>query len=110
MIDGATQQTIVIDYDGTWTLDPIAFAAFARMMRGRGHRVIVITARATGHGEVERETSAHVDRVLFSRGAPKRDCAVENGESVSVWIDDDPESIGASPMTQALRGDARRWE
>lgn len=86
--------TFAIDYDGTWTADPEAFRAFASLLRRRGHRVLLVTARVSGHGEVERECSTYVDRVLFSGAAYKRECCEANGEAVHVWIDDMPGMIG----------------
>lgn len=86
--------TIAIDYDGTWTADPEAFAAIANLLRRRGHRVIIVTARVSGHGEVQRECSPHVDRILTSGAAYKRDHAEAHGERVSIWIDDMPGMIG----------------
>ena len=86
--------TYSIDYDGTWTSDPEAFRAFSALLRRRGHRVLVITARVSGHGEVERECGPFVDRVLFSGANYKREHARAHGEIVHVWIDDMPEMIG----------------
>lgn len=89
---------VAIDYDGTWTADPEAFAAFASLLRRRGHRVLLVTARASGHREVLEACAAHVDRVLFSGGGYKREhCEIE-GEFVSIWIDDMPAMIGPAPV------------
>ena len=89
--------TIAIDYDGTWTADPEAFTAIATMLRRRGHRVLLVTARVTGHAEVEREAGPHVDRVLFSGAAFKRDHCASAGEAVDIWVDDNPEMVGIAP-------------
>lgn len=103
--------TWAIDYDGTWTADPEAVAAFAALLRRRGHRVIVVTARASGHGEVMREASAHVDRVLFSGPTLKAVYAASQGESVQVWLEDNPEMVGSDvdvvrwKMSQLGEGD-----
>ena len=86
--------TFAIDYDETWTADATAFEAFSALLRRRGHRVIIITARVSGHGEVLRECEKHVDRVLFSGAQYKREIAAEHGESVAIWIDDRPGMIG----------------
>lgn len=89
-----TGRTFAIDYDGTWTADPEAFRAIATMLRRRGHRVLLVTARVSGHGEVERETAQHVDRVLFCGAEYKREHCAAVGESVDVWVDDMPGMIG----------------
>jgi hypothetical protein len=86
--------TFAIDYDATWTADPEAFAAFASLLRRRGHRVIVITARVSGHWEVEHACRPVVDEVYFSGASYKREHAEANGETVDIWIDDMPGMIG----------------
>jgi hypothetical protein len=94
--DAQPSRTFAIDYDGTWSADPTAFAAFAALLRRRGHRVIIVTARVGGRGEVERECRPHVDAIVFSGANYKREAAAASGETVHVWIDDRPEMIGCS--------------
>jgi len=91
---GHRSRTFAIDYDGTWSADPVAFRGFASELRARGHRVLLITARVSGHGEVNRECLDHVDRVLFSGAEYKREYAARFGETVDIWIDDNPGMIG----------------
>ncbi len=71
-----------------------AFAAFANLLRRRGHRVIIVTARVSGVGEVYYRCEKHVDRILSSGADYKRDYAEAHGEKVSIWIDDMPGMIG----------------
>jgi ribonucleotide monophosphatase NagD (HAD superfamily) len=94
----AAMITVAIDYDGTWTADPEAFAAFANLLRKRGHRVIIVTARATNYAEVVKAVGKSVDRVIGTSGAAKRSYCEACGESVSIWIDDMPEMIVASVL------------
>jgi hypothetical protein len=50
---------------------------------------------ADGHGGgLERECSPHVDRLLFSGAAYKREWCEAKGETVNVWVDDMPGMIG----------------
>lgn len=86
--------TIAIDYDGTWTADPELFRFIAARSWARGHRVLVVTARVSGHGEVTRECEPYVDRVLFSGAEYKRAHCDAMGEKVDIWIDDMPGMIG----------------
>ena len=88
--------TFAIDYDGTWSADPEAFIAFSSILRQRGHRVIIVTARVAGRGigEVWKYCEAHVDRILSSGADYKRDYAESQGEKVDIWIDDMPGMIG----------------
>ena len=95
--------TFAIDYDATWTVDPEAFRAFAALLRRRGHRVLLVTARVSGHAEVELETGAHVDRVIFSGAELKRVTCERLGEKVGVWIDDNPEMVGSDVDVEAMR-------
>jgi hypothetical protein len=89
--------TYAIDYDGTWTSDPEAFRAFASLLRRRGHTVIIVTSRATGEAEVERECRPYVDGIVLAGRAWKRHAAENAGYKVNVWIDDMPEMIGRAP-------------
>ncbi len=88
---------ISIDFDETWTQDPDAWRAFARLLRGRGHTVIVTTNRypiPIGVQEVYRAvaTSAVAD-IIFAGAKPKREAARERGHRVDVWVDDAPEMV-----------------
>ena len=87
-------KTFAIDFDGTWTADPEAFKEIAKILKLNGHRVIIVTARISGSGVVERECGAFVDRILFSGAEYKRDFCEKNGEKVNIWIDDMPGMIG----------------
>ena len=90
--------TYAIDYDGTWTSDVEAFKAFASLLRRRGHTVIIVTSRASGGTEVERECKAHVDEIIFAGRSWKRAAAERAGYKPDVWIDDMPEMIGRPPQ------------
>jgi hypothetical protein len=88
---------ISIDFDGTWTRDPPAWRAFAKMLDRRGHTVIVTTNRYDVpffSGQVRRAvgTSA-VREVIFAGAKPKRQAARERGYKVDVWVDDIPEMV-----------------
>ena len=92
-----TSWTYAIDYDGTWTSDPIAFRAFATLLRRRGHKVVIVTARVSGQGEVREACMEYVDDIVWSTGMPKREAAERAGFTVKVWIDDMPEMIVRGP-------------
>lgn len=92
-MNNVTLITFAFDYDETWTLDPIAFAMMAEGLRDLGHRVLLVTARATGHAEVLDACELYVDRVIFTPGVPKRVECKRLGERVDVWVDDKPEMV-----------------
>jgi hypothetical protein len=98
-------KTFAIDFDGTWTADAESFQAFAAMLRERGHRVLIVTARVGGRGlgEVYFHCEKHVDRILSSGAEYKREHCEANGERVDVWVDDMPGMIGPDiPLIGAM--------
>lgn len=88
--------SIALDYDGTVTSDPVGFQALAKLLRGRGHRIRVVTMR------YESECLNDPDFVSFAqacggfiatgRRAKKEYCA-SIGHTFHVWIDDNPEAV-----------------
>jgi len=92
-------KTISIDFDGTLTDIPEALALLAASLKSQGHRVIVITRRyetEENQAKVYRhivDNKIAVDRVVFAGPLCKRTAASMVGESVDIWIDDQPESI-----------------
>lgn len=89
-------KTFGVDYDGTWSSDPDAFEAIAALLISRGHRVVVVTARASGHVQVRRAVGSCVHRVIFTSGRPKRAYCAMQDEHIDIWIDDMPEMIVSS--------------
>lgn len=86
---------IAIDFDDTWTADPLGFRMFVESMTARGHRFVCITARnefAQWTSEV-RVAMEPLMPVLFTNGKPKRAAAEAAGYKVDIWIDDMPEMI-----------------
>lgn len=88
---------VSIDFDGTWTEDPVAWRAFAKMLVRRGHTVIVTTNRddIPGFSNEVYETvgTSAVKEVIFAGAKPKRQAARERGYKVDVWVDDMPEMV-----------------
>lgn len=89
--------TIAIDYDGTYTVDPVLWEEFAKSARARGHNVICMTARYTppNHDNLRMPTFP----VVCTGGKQKRDYAELAELTIDIWIDDMPETI-----TRASRG------
>lgn len=86
---------IAIDFDDTYTLDPAMWTFFEEFARGRGHRVILCTARADLREErldVDAIVPSHIERV-YCNGDYKRRVCKERGINVDVWIDDAPDYI-----------------
>lgn len=73
---------IALDWDGTHTLDPDFWDAFARLAKQYGHEVALVTARGPG------EHIEHFLPVVYCSRTPKR-----GHFAADVWIDDAPELI-----------------
>lgn len=80
-----------LDYDDTYTRDPILWDIFISNARSRGHTVYVVTMRYEGEGsQVIAALNDKVDKIFFTGRKAKYDFMVEQGIMVNVWIDDMP--------------------
>ncbi|WP_020396618.1 hypothetical protein [Thiolinea disciformis] len=88
---------IAFDFDGTWTADPATFKAIAEQCQQAGHSCVCITQRAKDDDQQTLENSiGTVMPILYAAGKPKRTVAQEHGLTVDVWLDNQPETIGAA--------------
>lgn len=79
---------IALDYDGTYTRDPVFWGSFISQCRGHGHEVRIVTAR----------TEAMIDfdvglPIIACGFVPKRTFCNQLGWFPDIWIDDQPEFI-----------------
>jgi DNA-binding LacI/PurR family transcriptional regulator len=82
-----------LDYDDTYTRDPVLWDAFIYNARARGHTVLVVTMRYDVPHEADpvRKALTHkVDGFFFTGRKAKRPFMASKGVNVSVWIDDQP--------------------
>lgn len=80
-----------LDYDNTYTRDPVFWDAFIDMAKRHGHRVYCVTMRSPAEGEeVRRYLSHQVEQILFTSRQNKHDFCFMNRVSIDVWIDDMP--------------------
>lgn len=84
--------TIAIDFDDTYTADPVLWDRFIANAKARGHKVIIVTCRCKTD---ENREVVKVDGcvVLFTNLGSKQKFMTEAGCKVDVWIDDDPGCI-----------------
>jgi hypothetical protein len=92
-----TKMNISIDYDDTYTKDPLLWNWFAQEALNRGHKVYCVSARGTQHMDDPKMT---IGRVIgaencFGTGLrPKRHFMHHVHKiNIDVWIDDMPEMI-----------------
>lgn len=88
------QQTFAIDYDRTYAAAPALWNQFIAAAQLAGHRVLICTGRAFAPVILSDDLEVHC-----TAGQAKRDYLRDLGIDVSVWIDDDPESITQNDTT-----------
>lgn len=80
---------IALDFDETYTADPVLFTQFAALARKAGHTVIVATMRYEHEGdEVSKELGWLP--IHFTGRKAKRQFLASKGIHPDVWIDDNP--------------------
>lgn len=87
-----------IDFDDTYTRDPILWDEFITRAQERGHTVYCITAREPikqFKDEVYESIGLLVgkDNCLFTNAMAKAKYAFEKGVFIDVWIDDLPSNV-----------------
>lgn len=94
---------IAIDYDETYTKDPILWDAFIKNAISRGHTVYCVTARGEKYGgdEVKQDLGNLVHGCYFTDGKQKEKFMLQNNIFVHVWIDDCPLSIVDKSMKES---------
>ena len=107
-----------IDYDETYTADPITFRALISLLLGLGHTVVMVTGREDipGFNEQPRDAMASFNDVLedgvhviFAGGRWKDVAAREAGYVVDVWIDDNPTYIKPPQTLRETLADLRKY-
>jgi hypothetical protein len=85
---------IALDYDETYTKDPIFWDQVISLATSRGHSVICTTMRYRSEGEeVIRDLSGKVENIIFTERNAKQEFVNNCGYMPSVWIDDNPSFI-----------------
>jgi hypothetical protein len=86
-----------IDYDDTYTRDPLGWELALRLLMQRGHKVWCVSARHQNH-MVEAQESIGLligaDHCVGTNGVAKRDYLFKvHGVYADVWIDDMPDTV-----------------
>lgn len=82
---------ISLDYDDTYTRDPVLFNTVIRLMSSRGHKVYCVTMRTPEEGaEVHANLSGLVHGIIFTSRKAKKEFCFNMGININVWIDDSP--------------------
>lgn len=82
---------ISLDYDNTYTTDPVMWDAIVNMMKRHGHKVYVVTMRTPEEGyEVTQYLGDKVEDIIFTSRKGKMDFVQAKNISIDIWIDDMP--------------------
>ena len=83
---------ICLDFDGTYTLDPVFWDQVIALAHRHGHEVICATMRHEAHeGDAVHEALAHqVSAIHFTDRRAKQPTLAERNVHPDVWIDDSP--------------------
>lgn len=92
---GPKPLTIAIDYDDTFTADPLLFEYFMMESAGRGHKVICVTARHyTPENKEELKSELPKGTLIYFTGhRSKMEYMAEQGIIPNIWIDDQPKVV-----------------
>lgn len=97
---------ISLDYDDTYTRDPLLWNWFVAQALERGHDVYCVTARNPSQLDEVEFTLGRVllpGHIIATSQQPKRPFVNQMGVTIDVWIDDMPEMIGEVQLLRGLK-------
>ncbi len=90
---------IAIDYDDTYTRDPLMWVNIIAFFKRRGHMVYCVTSRSYhASSPVIIDLGNKVDEIYYTNGKAKQPFMFAQGIRIDVWIDDNPLSIVDIPL------------
>lgn len=88
------KKVISIDYDETFSLDVNLFLNVAKLLKSAGFDVICCTCRNIKFKDEKLQFIEDSGiKCYFTSGKSKKEYLLKRGIVVSVWIDDDPQTI-----------------
>jgi len=84
---------IALDFDDTYTRDPVMWDDFIDTTKQRGHDIRIVTFRKKNMSDPALDYLAQKIPVIFTEYTQKRTFCNRLGWLVVVWIDDSPEFI-----------------
>lgn len=93
---------IALDFDETFTEDPVLFGNLVRLAKARGHEVKMVTWRKpeANNEDIELEARAMGIDVIYCSGIAKMKCY-----AADVWIDDSPYAVTCHAKWANTQGD-----
>lgn len=80
---------IALDYDKTFTADPVLWREFCTMARKRGHKIYMVTMRFNEE-TVDEFAASSVDEIVYTAREAKKKFTEIIGLDIDIWIDDSP--------------------
>ena len=86
---------VAIDYDDTWTRDPVAWGAIVTILQAAGHGVYCVTKRYPEQAQdvVEAMRPRQIPIIYSPLGEAKDTSARMASVVIDVWIEDKPEQV-----------------
>ena len=84
---------IALDYDETYTRDPLFWDGFCRNAKTHGHTVYCVTMRYREESGGMESIASVVHSVFFTGRKAKQKYMYDKGIRIDVWIDDSPHFI-----------------
>lgn len=86
---------IALDFDETFTAEPIMWTDFIRSASDFGHNIYIVTARTSedSHIWIDELFDAGLIEVVFCDGQAKKQETIKRGIDIDIWIDDNPLNI-----------------
>lgn len=103
---------IALDFDQTYTLDPLAWDDFINLMYDCDHVVKIVTVRHDywdAHPLLDRLDEELGIQVIYTDGRAKKEFISELGLKIDVWIDDRPETIMNNSSWPHESPELRAW-
>jgi hypothetical protein len=87
---------VSLDFDDTFTADPLAWSSVAQVLTDAGHTVVCISGRddtEANLSEIRRALPECVESIYLCGARSKKAYAERESIPVEVWIDDSPSRI-----------------
>lgn len=95
---------IALDFDDTYTADPMFFDSLISNAKACGHDIRFVTARSPNskyNGDIATVSNAMDIPIIFTDMQSKQEVCEQNNFLVDIWIDDNPLGI---PTRAAIKG------
>jgi len=83
---------VALDYDETYTLDPLVWDKIIKLLINEGHHVYCVTKRYESIAD-DIKLALDIPIIFVAKGVAKLQAVRLKGIKIDIWIDDKPQSI-----------------